>query len=136
MWISLSLKNTTYFSTSLSSTTTLSIIPVTLLVPLEDLPPLQVYRRRKKIATNPDILHSHQSITITEVSELSIALQKGTHSCIQHPIAKVLSLSHLSPTYFSFATTLSFLSLKILSWCYVEFWMEKCYRWRDECFAC
>ena len=42
--------------------------------------------------------------------ELPTALRKGTCSCTQHPLEKVLSFSHLSPTYFSFAIKLSFIS--------------------------
>jgi len=45
------------------------------------------------------------------VYELHIAFRKGTHSCTQHYIAKVLSFSYLSHTYFSFATTISSISL-------------------------
>ena len=45
------------------------------------------------------------------MSELPIALRKDTRSCTHHPTIKVLSFSHLSPMYFSFAATLSFMSL-------------------------
>ena len=104
-------ENTLYFSDSLGSTITLSTTPVTLPVPLDGSPSVQVYQRRKKIITDPDNLCSHQSIVFTEVSELPIALWKYTRSCTQHPIAKVLSFFHLYPTYFSIVITLSSLSL-------------------------
>jgi len=115
-------ENTPYFSASLGSTTLLTT-HVTLFVPLKDSPPLQVYQRRKKITTeDPNSL----PLTSTEVSELHIAPQKGICYCIQHLIAKVLSLSHLSPIYFSFATTLSFMSLP-KSYRNAIFCMKKCY---------
>jgi len=102
-------ENKSYFSASLGSTITPSIIHATLPVPLEDSPPLQVFQQRKKITTDLDSLSPHQLI---EVSELPIALRKDTRSCTQHLITKLLSFSHLSPTYFSFTTTLSSLSFK------------------------
>ena len=100
-------ENAPYFSTYMNSTTKFLTTHVTFLVPLEDLLPLQVYQRRKNITTDLDSLFSHQSAASTEVSELPIALRKGTLSCIQHPIDKVLSFSHLSPTYFRFVNKLS-----------------------------
>ena len=65
----------------------------------------------QEITTYPDSLTLNQSITSTEVSKLPITLRKGGLFCTQHHIAKVLSFSHLSPIYFSFATILSSISL-------------------------
>ena len=56
-------------------------------------------------------LTPHQLTTSTEELELLIALWKGTRSCTQHPINKVLFFSHLSPIYFSFAIKLSSMCL-------------------------
>ena len=67
-------ENTSYFPASLGSTITPSITHVTLPVPLEDSPPLQVSQQRKKITTDLDSLPPHQLIDTTEVSELPIAL--------------------------------------------------------------
>jgi len=101
------------------STIPSSVTPIiSLQVPLAP-SPLQVYQQRKKITINVDNLPPHQSTTSTEVSELPIALRKSIHSCTQHSIDKVLSFSHLSLTFFNFATKF-LLSSKILSWCYVR----------------
>ena len=100
-----------YLSASLGFTTTLSITPITLIVSLEDSPPLQVYQWRKKIIIDLDKLPPHESNSSTEVFELHIALRKGSCSYTHHPINKVLSFSYLSPIYFNFATKLFFVSL-------------------------
>jgi len=109
-----SLKTYLTFQPLWGSTTKPLITSVNLPVPLQDLLPLQVYQRRKKITIDLESLSPHQSIASTEASELSIALRKGTCSFTQHPIYKVISFFHLSLTYFSFAIKLSYVSLKII----------------------
>ena len=127
-------RNTLYSLASLGSTTTPLITHVTLPVPLEDSLSLQVYQQCKKI-TNIDSLPPYKPTASSEVSE-PMAFRNGAHSCTHHLIDKVLFFSHLSPTCFSFATKLSFVSPKIVSWCDVGSWMEKCRGWRDDYLAC
>jgi len=104
------LENTPYFSASLIFTIAISITLLLFLYYWKTHLHFKFINDARKLSL---ILTAspHQSITSTEVSELPIVFRKCTHSCTQHPIAKVISFSHLSPTYFSFVTTLSSISL-------------------------
>ena len=87
------------------------------LVPSPPVKPLQVYIRRNKVATAPapvlsafapssDCLSGSSPMPVSPVApnidSLPIALRKGKHTCIFHPIAKFVSCDHISPSLCAF----------------------------------
>ena len=76
-------------------------------------PPLQVYSRRHTPAhdTQPTIIESHSDggpppLAPTDL-DISIAFRKGISSCTQHPIVNYVSFGHFSPSFPTFAMSIT-----------------------------
>lgn len=82
---------------------------------------LQVYTRKKKMATTDAPLAPHQDASSDPSpnpgnsslpdSDLPIVIRKGVRSCVKYHLANFVSYQSLSPSHRSFALALSFVSV-------------------------